>query len=192
MSDPNANPDGAIRDMITRWLRQPDGMEARLWMPIEAALVAQDRLSGQPEDNHDPHVARAPDPEDVVVEVLAAAADFIESRFPGSADPSPDVADQLLSDEFVERLWSHLPLTTYCTCEEEWDDASETFSVDEGKCQCNRRTIPCVRNALAAVLGEPEIPYVDPVAAMQFGRVTDEEGRRDGAQGMSGDGGSGG
>lgn len=44
-----------------------------VWMPVERALVAQDRIAGPPEDNHDPHVTRAEQPEDVALAVLRAA-----------------------------------------------------------------------------------------------------------------------
>jgi hypothetical protein len=71
---------------------------------------------------------------------------------------------KLLSDEFVERLWSHLPLTVYCDCEDEWSDAHEAY-VAPDDCECDRKTIVCVRNALATVLGEPQVQYTDPRAA---------------------------
>jgi hypothetical protein len=46
---------------------------SEVWMPIERALVAQDRIAGPPEDNHDPHVTMAPEPRDVALAVLRAA-----------------------------------------------------------------------------------------------------------------------
>lgn len=67
---------------------------------------------------------------------------------------------KLLSDEFVERLWSYLPLTVFCDCEDVWDDEAETW-VTPDSCECERKTIVCVRNALAAVLDEPQVPYTD-------------------------------
>lgn len=67
---------------------------------------------------------------------------------------------KLLSDEFVERLWSYLPLTVYCDCEDEWSDEADTF-VTPDSCECDRKTIVCVRNALATCLGEPQVPYTD-------------------------------
>jgi hypothetical protein len=79
---------------------------------------------------------------------------------------------KLLSDEFVERLWSHLPLTVFCDCEEEWNDEAEAFVTPD--CDCDRKTILCVRNALATVLGEPQVPYTDP-------RVAATERRRKGS-----------
>lgn len=64
---------------------------------------------------------------------------------------------KLLSDEFVERLWSYLPLTVFCDCEDEWDNEADSF-VTPDSCECERKTIVCVRNALATVLGEPQVP----------------------------------
>lgn len=72
--------------------------------------------------------------------------------------------DDLLTPEFVERLWSHLPLNVSCTCEERWNEDLEVWEVDEDACECARLSIPAVRNCLAAALGEPQI------AADQFGQ----------------------
>jgi hypothetical protein len=49
-----------------------------VWEPVEAALVAQDRISGRPEDNHDPEVHKAPEPKAVARAVLEAAAALAE------------------------------------------------------------------------------------------------------------------
>ncbi len=40
------------------------------------------------------------------------------------------------------------------------DDEAAAF-VTPDCCQCERKTIVCVRNALATMLGEPQVPYTD-------------------------------
>jgi hypothetical protein len=52
-----------------------------VWMPIETALVAQDRIAGPAEDNHDPHVTVAAQPEDVAAAVLRAAEPKMRALF---------------------------------------------------------------------------------------------------------------
>lgn len=51
-----------------------------VWLPIERALVAQDRIAGPPEENYDPHVTSAANPEDVAREVLRAAEPKLRAR----------------------------------------------------------------------------------------------------------------